>query len=258
MRTFSGYKIFVLFICVSMFALTGGFGRLAAEAQAMSRPVGEMVSRGDVSYQAGGNSWLKVQNTRVPVFGGMKIKTASGTAIISFANGSQVEAAGNTQFEIAESAVLHLIQGSIDFRISAGTEMNIAVGSLSILKCRPLQASKDPSVASKDEGVVGSVSLHSNGSVTVKSEQGLLSVLNPQRTVVATLASNDVLTIPAAVATGKESPTLSQAGDPKEGGGFLGLSTSALVGIGLAAGGIGALGVAAADSSGSDRRPACE
>ena len=108
----------------------------------------------------------------------------------------------------------------------------------------------------KDEGIVGSITLHTNGSVTVKSEKGAVSILNQQRNVLATVSSKESVTIPSAIAAGKEPVMVAQAGGGKGGTGavaagggtlFLGLSTWAWIGIGATAAALAGMGVAASD-----------
>jgi hypothetical protein len=251
------YRIFVYFLSISLLLLMGGFPQLIAEAKDLSWPIGEMVSRGDVKYETGGNSWKKVETTHFPVFQGVKIKTEKGTSIVALANNSQIEVSQNSILSLEETDRLQLSQGTIDFRIPASSETNIRVSSLSIIKSRPLQAARDSSVTpGKDEGIVGSITLHTNGSVTVKSEKGAVSILNQQRNVLATVSSKESVTIPSAIAAGKEPVMVAQAGEGKGGTGaaaagggtlLLGLSTWAWIGIGATAGAVAGLGVSASD-----------
>jgi hypothetical protein len=112
---------------------------------------------------------------------------------------------------------LLLSQGKINFRIPSQTEMTFKVGNLSITKSRVLQAAQKPTVASsKSEETIGSISLHSNGSVTVKSAQGSLSILNEDRALLAALSSKESITIPSTMASGKPKTMVAQAGEIKE------------------------------------------
>jgi len=245
------YRTFVYYLCVSLLLLMGGFPQLIAEAKDMSRPIGEMVSRGDVKYQAGGNTWKNVEASHLPLFPGVKIKTENGACIVALASNSQVEVGQNSILSVDEPDRLHLTQGSASFRIPAAVETTIKVGNLSIVKSRALQASRNSIVASgKDEGIVGAVTLHASGSVTVKSDQGALSIVNQERTVVASVSSKESVTIPSAAASGKEPVTVAQAGagaGGAAGGGeeltVLGLSGMGLLGAGIAAGALVGLGV---------------
>jgi hypothetical protein len=71
-------------------------------------------------------------------------------------------------------------------------------------------------VSPKGEETIGSISLHSNGSVTVRSVQGSLSILNEDRVFLAALSSKDSITIPSAMASGKSRTMVAQAGEIKE------------------------------------------
>ena len=71
------------------------------------------------------------------------------------------------------------------------------MGDLTVIKSKSLQASKNPSAVSPDsEATIGSISVHSNGAVTVKSLRGFLSVLNQERVVLAALSSEDTVPNP--------------------------------------------------------------
>ena len=61
---------------------------------------------------------------------------------------------------------------------------------------------------------MGSISIHSNGSVTVKSVQGDLSVLNEDRVVLAGLSSKDSITIPSTTVAGPSRVMVAQAFPP--------------------------------------------
>lgn len=79
---------------------------------------------------------------------------------------------------------------------------------------------------------MGSISIHSNGSVTVKSIQGKLSILNQDRVILAALSSKESLTIPNTTVKGPSRVMVAQAGPPGGGGGaggFLGLSSWDLI-----------------------------
>jgi len=256
------YRSFVYFLCVSLLLLMGGFPRLVVEAKEVSRPIGEMVSRGEVKYETGENTWKKVETTHFPLFQGVKIKTEKGSSILALANNSQVELSQNSILSLEEPDRLQLSQGSIDFRIPATAETSIKVASLSIMRARPLQAARNPNVApSTGEGVIGSIMIHSSGSVTVKSDQGTLTVLDQDRNVLAALSSKESVTIPSPVASGKEKVMVAQAPGTTEataagGGAIMGLSTWALIGVGVMAAGVGGMAVSAGTANYFDTRAA--
>ena len=112
------------------------------------------------------------------------------------------------------------------------------MGDLTVIKSKSLQASKNPSAVSpKSEETIGSISVHANGSITVKSARGSLSILNQEHVVLAALSSKDTLTIPSVAAKSPSKVMVAQSGDTTTAGAeaekweFLGLSTWWWVGI---------------------------
>jgi hypothetical protein len=76
--------------------------------------------------------------------------------------------------------------------------MDFRVGNLSILRSRSLQATKDSlAISAMDEVAMGSIAIQSNGSAMVMSIQGKLSVLDQNPVVLASLSSNESVTIPS-------------------------------------------------------------
>jgi hypothetical protein len=72
------------------------------------------------------------------------------------------------------------------------------VGEVTVIPSTSLQASRNPlPVSPRGEATTGSISVHSNGAVTIKSYQGSLSVLNQKRVVLAALSPQDTVTIPS-------------------------------------------------------------
>jgi hypothetical protein len=201
-KTF-GRKVFVYFLCGSLLFLMNGFpGMVGAKERIL--PVGEMVSKGDVKYEARENVWKGVESSNFPIFQGTKIKTQKGSALVTLSNDSQVEIGPNSLFYFNHDERFVLSQGSVEFRIPSDSEINFKVGNLSILKTRTLQAAKGPSAApSIAEETMGSISVHANGSVTVKSLKGKLSVMNQERVVLSALSSKDSVTIPSTAVVGK-------------------------------------------------------
>jgi len=238
MKKRMAYRIFVCFLCASFLLLMDGFQIVGAAAKDKGIPVGEMVSKGEVKFEARSNVWKETEPFHFPIFQGTKIKTDKGSAIITLENNSQIQVGPNSLFFFDQNDQFVLTQGNIEFRIPSSSETNFKAGNLSIMKSRTLQAAKSPSVsATKDEDTMGSISIHSNGSVTVKNIQGRLSVLNQDRVVLAALSSKDSITIPsiAAVAPSKVMVAQAPGGDSSPPGtneGSLGLSTGAWVGIG--------------------------
>ncbi len=177
-------------------------------------PIGEMVSRGDVRFEARSNIWKSVEGSHFPIFRGLRIRTDKGVAVIHLTNGTQIEVRPNSLISFDQDDLLLLSQGGVDFRIPPPSQMRFKVGMLSILKSRQLQAAKGPGVFSmKEEESVGAIVFNPKTGVTVNSLQGALSVLDQDRVVLATVSANDGVRIPLATVSGKQRVMLAQAGD---------------------------------------------
>jgi len=133
------------------------------------------------------------------------------------------------------------------------------VGDLTVSKYRSLQASQNPSTVSPEsQDTVGSIFVHPSGSVTVKSIQGPLYVVNQDHVVVAALSSKDTVTIPSVTAKSSSGVMVAQAGETSgspqtsssesENWQFLGIGTWGWVGI---LGGAVVIGVIAGVAAGS-------
>jgi hypothetical protein len=237
MKKFKSKKL-IYFLCISFLLVMNGFHQIVAEAKEKGIPIGEMVSKGDVKFEARENVWKEVESSYFPIFQGSRIKTEKGAAIITLTNNSQIQVSSNSLFFFDQNDQFILTQGNIEFRIPPSSEINFKAGNLSIMKSRSLQATKNPSVSpTKDEDTMGSISIHSNGSVTVKNIQGRLYILNQDRVVLAALSSKDSITIPSITAVAPSKVMVAQAPPqnlPPAGTseGFLGVSTGAWAGIG--------------------------
>jgi hypothetical protein len=110
--------------------------------------------------------------------------------------------------------------------------MSFRVANLSIGKFLPLQATKSPLVSPRSEETVGSIALHPNGAVTVKSIRGPVSIQNQDRVVLAALSPKESVTIPFVTASGEQRQMVAQVGEYPTGEAlteeFLGLSNTAL------------------------------
>lgn len=233
-------KFFIYFLCFSFLLLTGGFPRMVAEATETGLPIGEMISSGQVKFEARQNVWKKVEPIHFPVFQGVRIKTEKGQALVVLSNEGQIEAGQNSLFSLQHDDQFHLFQGAIAFRIPSGAEMSFKVANLSIGMSFPLQATRSPLVSARSEETVGLITLHPNGSVTVKSIRGPLSIQNQDRVVLAALSSNESVTIPSATALGEERQMVAQVGGEYPTGTaateeLLGLSNMTWLFIGIAA-----------------------
>lgn len=256
-------KTLIYFLCVSFLLMMGQFHSMIAEAKEKVLPVGEMVSKGVVKFEGNGNVWRNVESSLFPVFPGMKIKTEKGNAAIVFSDGSQIEISPNSLFSVIQTGQIQLSQGSIEFRILSDSELNFKVGNLSVLKSRTLQASRTTTAAApKSEETIGSISVHSNGAVTIKNIQGNLSVLDENRVLLAGLSSKDSVTLPSTTVKTSPRTMTAQVGQTTGGtaattGEFLGLSTWAWVGVALAAVVATGVVIAVAHDDDDDRVPIC-
>ena len=226
------FKALVYLLCVSFLLLANGFHTMIAEAKEMGRPMGEMVSRGEVKFEARKTVWKDVELSQFPIFQGVAIKTAKGASLITLGGNRQIEVGENSLFSFDRNDQMHLTQGTIGFRLPSTAELSFKVGDLTVIKSKSLQASKNPSAVSPNsEATIGSISIHSNGAVTVKSLQGSLSILNQERVVVAALSSKHTVTIPSAAVKGASKVMVAQAGETAAPGAepeqweFLGLTT---------------------------------
>jgi hypothetical protein len=216
MRKFIGSK-FPIIVCFSFFLTISGFPGTGTQAKDATFPIGEIVSKGGVRFEARENVWKSIDSSHFPVFEKGKIKTEQGTGVVTLGNSCHLEIAQNSVISFEQVNQIHLTQGRVNFRIPSSKEMIIKVGSLTVTKPRVQQASKGTTIVpTKNEDTVGSVTLHANGSVTIKNLQGSLSILDQDHVVVAALSSKESITIPATMASGKSYRMMAQAGEVRE------------------------------------------
>ena len=191
-------KILIYVICFNFLALVTGVPEILSQARERGFPIGEMVSKGEVKFEARDNVWKKVENSHFPVLKGVKIKTEKGVAAIALANNNQIEMGQNSVISFEQTDRLNFSQGRIDFRTPAAAELNLRVGGLIVTSSRPLQAAKDsvPGVPMIGE-TIGSLSRSPDGALTVKNHQGSLYILNQERVVLASLSSRESVTLPS-------------------------------------------------------------
>jgi hypothetical protein len=249
------FKAWVYFLCVSFLLLASGFRRMVAEAEEVGRPLGEMVSIGEVKFESKRMVWKNVELPQFPIFPGTRIKTGKGGSLVTLEGNRQIEVRENSLLSFDRSDQIQLTEGTIDFRLPWTAELRFKVADLTVIQSKSLQASKNPSVVSpKNEATIGSISVHSNGAVTVKSLQGSLSVLNQERVVLASLSSKDTATLPSVIVKAPPKVMVAKAGektnDPDpESSKFLGISTWVWIVI-VSGAGIAAIAVVAATSGG--------
>ena len=193
------FKAWVYFLCVSFLLLASGFHTVIVEAKEMSHPLGEMVSWGEVMFESRKAVWKNVELSQFPIFPGIRIKTEKGASLVTLEGNCQIEIREKSLLAFDRNDQIRLTEGTIDFRLPSTTELSFKVGDLTVIPSKSFQASNSPlAVSPKSEATIGSISVHSNGAVTVKSLQGSLSVLNKERIVLAALSSKDSVTIPSA------------------------------------------------------------
>ncbi len=245
----------LVFVCVLI--LVSGFSVTAGWTNEATRPMGQMVSDGRVDYDTGDDSWKTVPRTQFPVFQGTRVKTARGTSVVALDDNRQIEIGPESLLSFEKTNRVLLVRGNIVFRIPSGSDTSFRAGDLSILTSHPLQAASDKTSSPAGSGeTIGTVSLHPNGSVTVRSIRGRINILNQSRVVLSSLTSDQSVTLPSVIASGKDQTTVAQANENKPernsaaagtGAGLAGLSTSAWVGIGASAATFGAMGYSAQD-----------
>ena len=256
-------KFFAYFLCVSFLVMMNGFQGMKTEAKEKVLPIGQMISKGEVKFEAKENTWKTVELSAFPLFQGTKVKTEKGFAVIFLPDYGQIEIGENSLFSFDQKDHLLLLQGSIDFRIRTAAEMRFGTEEISIVPSRSLQATRNPSsVPYKNEEIIGSISIHPDGAVTVRTLQGSLTVIDQRQTVLAALSSKEELTIPSAsVRIGPRvmvAQTSGTAAGGSEGSEFLGLSTWEWVGIGVGMAGMAGVGVYAEESTKvHDQIPIC-
>jgi hypothetical protein len=228
MRRGFALKAWVYFLCVSFLLLASGFHILVADAKEMSRPLGDMLSPGDAMFESTGGVWKNVEVSEFPIFPGVRIKTIESPSLVALQGDRQIDVGKYSVFSFDRNDQMQLIQGSIEFRLPVTSELSFRVGELTVIPSTSLQASRNPlPVSPKGDATTGSILVHSNGAVTIKSTQGSLSVLNQERVVLAALSPQDTVTIPSVAV---KSPNVMVAqGDEKaredddEGKRFLGI-----------------------------------
>ena len=234
------FKAWVYFLCVSFLLLANGFHTMIAEAKEMGRPLGEMVSRGEVKFESRKSVWKNVELSQFPIFPGVRIKTEKGASLITLEGNRQIEVGENSLLSFDQNDQMHLTQGTINFRLPSTAELSFKVADLTVIQSKSLQASKNPSAVSpENEATIGSILVHSNGAVTVKSLRGSLSVLNQERVVLASLFSKDTVTLPSVSVKARQEVMVAQTGkksnasDP-ESSKFLGIETWVWLAVGSA------------------------
>ena len=216
MKRFVDSKLPII-LCFTFFLTISGFREAVTQAKDAKFPIGEMISKGGARFEAKENVWKSIDSSHFPIFEKGKIKTEQGTGRVTLVNSCHLEIAQNSALSFEQVDRVHLTKGRVNFRIPSGKEMTIKVGSLAVTKPRVQQASKGTAIIpARNIDTVGSIILHSNGSVTIRNLQGSLSIVDQNLVVVAALSSKESITIPATMASGKSYKMMAQAGEIRE------------------------------------------
>jgi hypothetical protein len=259
MRHRFSFQVFSLFLCVSFLLQVGGVPAVLAQEKGKSFPIGEMVSRGEVQFEAGEKIWQKVEPSCFPIFEGSKIKTENGSALISLKNDIQIEMGANTVLLFDRRDQIQLFQGHLNFRINSPEGISIRMGKITVANSPSRAASTSMVVSKKDAADIGAIRFPSNDSVTIRSIQGQFTVLNPQGVTLASLSPKESLSLPPGVLENPpnekaEKMKFAQVGEitpaPEESATYLGLSAWSWGAIGLGALGLAGIGLAFAGGGG--------
>jgi hypothetical protein len=168
-------------------------------------PIGTVISQGNVKMEVRDKVWRTLESSYSPILKGKKIRIENGTARMSLSNNSLIEAGPNCLLSFEDESQLNLLGGGIHFRIPATAQMNFRIGALSVRKPHRLTSQKGLTTALiREEGSEGFLFLHPDGSLKVRSVQGSLSILDHENRALTTLSSDESITIPAKILSGKE------------------------------------------------------
>jgi hypothetical protein len=207
-------KILIYLICFTFLSLVTGVPGILSEVKEGGFPIGEMVSKGDVKFEARDKVWKKVENSSFPVFKGVKIRTEKGFAAIAVGNNSQIGMGQNSLISFEQTDQLSFSQGRIAFRTPPSGKLNLRVGGLIVTSSRPLQAANGsvPGVPMSGE-TIGILSLSPEGALTVKNHQGNLYILNQERVVLASLSSRESVMLPSVTVKSPPRVMVAQVGE---------------------------------------------
>ncbi len=90
------FKTLTYFLFIPLFFSLGGGASALAGGKEINFPIGEMVSRGEVKFEAREKVWKNVEPASFPVFAGLKVKTERGMATIFLGAYHQVEMGQNS------------------------------------------------------------------------------------------------------------------------------------------------------------------
>jgi len=192
-------------VCILLFVLPKTFGVEQEGGREMGFPIGVVISQGNVKMEVKGKVWRAVESPYSPILKGKNIKVETGAATISLSNNSLIEVSQNSLLSFEQEGQLTLLEGGVHFRIPAAARMNFRIGALSVTKPYPRSTQKGlPAALIKEEETRGSLFLLPEGSLRVRSIQGSLSILDHDNRLLTTTSSNEPITIPPKILSGKE------------------------------------------------------
>jgi hypothetical protein len=207
-------RTLIYLVCSSFLSLVTNVPELLSQGKERGYPIGEMVSKGEVKFEARDKVWKKVENFHFPVFKGVKIKTEKGAAAIALGNNNQIEMRQNSLISFEQSDQVSFSQGRIDFRTPSSAALNLKVGGLIVSSSRPLQAAKEPVPGVPTGGeTIGTLSRYPEGALTVESHQGSLYIMNQEHVVLASLSPRESVTIPSVTVKSPPRVMVAQVGE---------------------------------------------
>ncbi len=210
-------KILIYLICFNFLALVTGVPEILSQIKEGGFPIGEMVSKGEVQFEARNKDWKSVENSHFPVFKGVKIKTGKGFAAIALGNENRIGMGQNSLISFEQTDQLSFSQGRIAFRTPPSGKLNLRVGGLIVTSSRPLQSANGsvPGVPMSGE-TIGILSRSPEGALTVKNHQGNLYILNQERVVLASLSSRESVMLPSVTVKSPPRVMVAQVGEAGE------------------------------------------
>jgi hypothetical protein len=170
----------------------------------MNLPFGTLISQGNVKMEVKDKVWRTIEASYSPIVKGKNIKIENGSARILLSNNSLIEVSPNSLLSFEHEGQLNLLEGGIHFKIPATAQMDFKIGALTVRKPHRLATQKGLTTAlSREEETEGVLFLHPDGSLRVRSVQGSLSILDHENRVLANLSSNEPITIPPKILSGK-------------------------------------------------------
>lgn len=246
--------------------MTGQAPWMIAMAKEKTLHVAEMNSKGSVKFEARPNVWKPVEASHFPIFRGTWIRTESGQALLTLSDNSRIEVEPKSLFSFDKEGRLILREGGVKFHLLPSSNLTFKIGSLFLTRSFALQASKGTTgVVAFEPPTAGTITVHTNGSVTVKVNEGGLNIKGQDNVLLAAVPKNESITIPSTIVAGvQRGPMVAQVGGVEAAGAgaagtFLGISTWGWIGIIAGAAAVAGLTTAIVNDQDydEDRIPIC-